>query len=151
MTKENNPKKSKKDGEQTVDQDNRKKGTISEINTTLSKLKLLLKVVSYLGIKAEDERGKEAITSAVKNVKDGNLEKTKDSLEESCKFLKEKIDDTIEKELEEMKIQAGLKEDEVENRDIKRAISRLEKAKENEDYDDLPDLFFKAWDEVKKG
>lgn len=150
MTEEKNPEKSKRDGKQTIDLDRQTKGTMSEINETLSDLKHLLKVVTYLGIKTEDERGREAITSAMKNVKTGDLEKTKDSLEKSCEFLKQKIDKTVEKELKKMESQANLKEDETRDRDIERAISKLEKAKEDKDYDDLPDLFFQAWDEVKK-
>lgn len=150
MNEENNQEESKIDANQTVDQDRRDKETMSKINKALSELKVLLEVITYLGIKAEDERGKETITSAVDNVKAGNLEKAKDSLDESCEFLKAKIDETIEKELEKMESQAGLKEEGTGNREIERALSKLEKAKENNEYEDLPDLFFEAWDKVKK-
>ncbi|MEF8832281.1 MAG: hypothetical protein V5A66_02040 [Candidatus Thermoplasmatota archaeon] len=150
MTEENNLEESKRDANQTGDRDRRDRETMSKINKALSELKVLLEVITYLGIKAEDEQGKETITSAVDNVKAGNLEKAKDSLNESCEFLKAKIDKTIEKELEKMETQAGLKEEGKGNQEIERAISKLKKSKENNEYEDLPDLFFQAWDKVKK-
>jgi len=124
--------------------------TMSKFRNTLSELKLLLKVVTYLGIKTKDERGKETINSAVKSAKGGDLQKAVDSLEESCDFLKEKIDETVEREIEKIKSVEGMNEDDSGHQHIKRAISKLERAKENKEYEDLPDLLFEAWDKVRK-
>jgi len=144
-------KESKSMVEHTKGQDRRDEETMSKFRNTLSELKSLLKIVRYLGIKTKDERGKETITSAVQNAKDGDLQKAVDSLEESCDFLIEKIDETVEREIEKMKSMRGSNENDPKHKDINRAISKLERAKDNEEYEDLPDLLFEAWDKVRKG
>lgn len=149
LNEENSLKESERIVKQTEGRSTRDE-TVSKINNTLSELKVFLEVVTYLGIKAEDERGREEITSAVENVKAGDFEGTLNSLEKSCEFLREKIDETVEKELEKMKSHEVVSEDGSGTQDIKRAISKLEKAKENKEYEDLPDRFFQAWNKVKK-
>ncbi len=150
LVEDNRVEKKEKIPRQFKDKNKRDEEAVSKIKEKLSELKILLKVVSYLGIKAEDERGREAIISAVENVKSGELKKTEDSLEESCKFLREKIDETIEEELEKLRIHLASRNDYTEHENIGRSISKLKKAKEDKRYEDIPDLYFEAWDKVKR-
>ncbi len=150
LNKENSIKDSDELMKQKDFRSKRDKETISKVKDTFFELKQLLKVVTYLGIRAEDERGRKAIISAVENVKAGDFTKTNDSLKDSCEFLKEKIDKTIDKELKKMRGQIALNESGLKHRDIERAMSKLEKGKNNNEYEEIPDLFFQAWDKVKK-
>ncbi|MFW5945873.1 MAG: hypothetical protein ACOCTN_03260 [Candidatus Natronoplasma sp.] len=150
MNEQSISKESERMVKHTEERSKKDEETMSRFRNTLSKLKSLLKVVTYLGIKTKDERGKETINSAVQSGKDGDLQKAVDSLEESCDFLIEKIDETVEREIKKMKSIEGMNENDSGHRQIKRAISKLEKAKDNKEFEDLPDLLFEAWDKVKK-
>lgn len=122
-----------------------------QIKKTLVELKDLLEVIKYLGIKSEDQTGREKITSAVEHAKVRDHKNTLESLKKSSKFLKEKIDEHVEKEIEEMRSELREKSDDIPNsQNIKRKISRLEEACQDKVYEDIPENFFRAWDELKK-
>ncbi len=130
----------------------RSKDQIKDIKSSLSELKSLLEVASYLGIKSESERGKKAIKSATEFVKNGDLEKTQTFLTQSCDFLKEKIDEKVDHELDRLRSFEDTVSNEKKNKNIKidRVLKKLEKTKKDGDYEDIPELVFNAWDEVKK-
>ncbi len=123
-----------------------------QIKETLVELKDLLEVIKYLGIKSDDEQGRENITSAVKHAKSRDHKKTLESLQESSDFLKEKIEDYVEKEIEDMRSELSKESDHetINSQNIKRDISKLEEAYQAKEYEDIPEHFFRTWNELKR-
>ncbi len=123
-----------------------------EVKKVLSELKELIQVAVYLGIKTDNEQRKQTIKSAVESVKDNDLEGTLGKLEETCDFLKDKIDEKVDRDLEEIESRKSKLSDK-ENLDlgkIDRNISKIKKGTKKGTYKKIPDLLFQAWNELKK-
>ncbi len=125
------------------------KKVAKEMNDTLTDLKDLLKVADYLGVKTENQRGKDIIKYAVNSAKDGHYWEAQDALEEGKRFLKEVLDEKIENELIDLSLSLDEIEDERTSKKANKKIFQIEDAREEERYKDIPELIYKAWDEIE--
>jgi len=125
------------------------KKVAKEMSKTLTDLRDLLKVANYLGVETENQRGKKIIKYAVSSAKDGHYWEAQDALEEGKKFLKNTLDEKIENELMDLSLSLDNIEEERVSKNANKKIAQIEEAKEEERYEDIPELVYKAWDEIK--
>lgn len=121
-----------------------------KINETLVELKELLKVADYLGAEGENPKGKETIKYAVEASKEGRYWDSLVALQEGKDFLKEVLDEKIENEVMDLSLSVDMMRDESKASKVNRLITKIEKAKEEEEYERVPELVFKAWENIKK-
>lgn len=121
-----------------------------ETSKTLVEIKYLLRIADYMGIRAERERGKRIIKYALKTSKEGYHWEALDALREARNFLKELVDKRMEEEIIDLSFVLDDLEGGGRSKKIMNTISKLEKARDEEEYEDVPELIFKAWEAVKK-
>lgn len=121
-----------------------------ELNEILVELKNLLKVADYLGIKAENQKGKEIINHALEASKEEHYLEALDALREGTNFLKEQIDKKVEEEVMDLSLSVDGIQEESKSRKVNNLISKIENASGDEDYEKIPEYVFKAWEQIKK-